>query len=173
MNIGDWRAFTSILDIQIIPWRPYLFANQLIYKLDQYNLSEIVEKKICEDWMNIYIFTNDGKSEQHVHKRIQNCRQAFYSMSFSRMSYPGLPTGIKSQLWETICCPTILYGMEAVSLPKIQFKNIESTQGSLIKQSLGLSKYSHHSKILIAGKLLGASRLSIIAELICGGGFSK
>ena len=96
------------------------------------------------------IFTNNGKSEKHVHKIIQKCRQAFYSMSSSGMSYPGLPTGIKSHLWKTVCCPTLLYGMEAVSLSKIQFKNIESTQGSLIKQSLGLSKYSHYSKILKA-----------------------
>ena len=96
------------------------------------------------------IFTNDGKSEKHVHKRIQKCRQAFYSMSSSGMSYPGLPTGIKSHLWKTVCCPTLLCGIESVSLSKIQFKNIESTQGSLIKQSLGLSKYSHHSKILKA-----------------------
>ena len=40
--------------------------------------------------------------------------------------------------------------MEAVSLSKIPFKNNESTQSSLIKQSLGLRKYSHHSKILTA-----------------------
>ena len=92
------------------------------------------------------IFTNDGKSEKHVHKIIQKCRQAFYSVSSSGMSFPGLPTGIKSHLWKTVCCPTLLYGMETVSLSKIKFKNIESTQGSLIKQSLGLSKYSHHSK---------------------------
>ena len=36
------------------------------------------------------IFTNDGKSEKHVNKRIQKCRQAFYSMSSSGMSYHGL-----------------------------------------------------------------------------------
>ena len=66
------------------------------------------------------------------------------------MSYLGLPTDIKSHMWKTVCCPTLLYGMEAISLSKIAFKNIESTRGSLIKLSLGLSKYSHHSKILTA-----------------------
>ena len=90
-----------------------------------------------------FIFTNDGKSKNHVNKRIQKCRQAFHSMRFSGTSYPGLPTDIKSHLWKTVCCPTLLYGMEAVSLSKIAFKNIESTQGSLIKQS-------HHSNILTA-----------------------
>ena len=96
------------------------------------------------------IFTDGGKSEKHVNKRIQKCRQGFYSMSSSGMSYPGLPTDIKSHLWKTVCCPTLLYGMEAVSLSKIAFTNIESTQGSLIKQSLGLSKGSHHSQIMTA-----------------------
>ena len=96
------------------------------------------------------IFTNDGKSGKHVHKRIQKCRQTFYSMSSSGMSYPGLPKGITSHLWKTVCCPTLLYGMGAVSLSKIQFKNIESAQGSIINQSLAFSKYSHHSKILKA-----------------------
>ena len=40
--------------------------------------------------------------------------------------------------------------MEAVSRSKISIKNFESTQGLLIKQALGLSKYSHHSNILTA-----------------------
>ena len=53
------------------------------------------------------MFTNDGKSEKHVHKRKHECRQAFYSMSSSGMSYQGLPTDIKSHLWRTVCCPTL------------------------------------------------------------------
>ena len=53
-------------------------------------------------------------------------------------------------MWKAVCCLTLLFGMETVSLSKIALKNIESTQGSLIKQSLGLIKYSHHSKILTA-----------------------
>ena len=40
------------------------------------------------------------------------------------MSYPGLRTDIKSHLWKTVCCPTLLNGMEVVSLSKIQFKNV-------------------------------------------------
>ena len=52
------------------------------------------------------IFFNDGNSEKHVHKRIQKCGQAFYSMSSSGMSYSGLPTDIKSHLWKTFCSVT-------------------------------------------------------------------
>ena len=83
------------------------------------------------------IFTNDGKSEKHVHKIIQKCTQAFYSVSSSGRSYPGLPTDIKSHLWKTVCCPTLLYGMEAVSLSKIACKNIESTQNSKLIKGTG------------------------------------
>ena len=38
------------------------------------------------------IFTHNGKIEIQVHKRLQKYGQAFYSMSSSGLSYPGLPT---------------------------------------------------------------------------------
>ena len=54
MNIGDWRAFTSILNICKLAHGGHVeYANWLICKLRQDNQSEGVQKKIREDRMNI------------------------------------------------------------------------------------------------------------------------
>ena len=44
----------------------------------------------------------------------------------------------------------LTYGMECMSYSKDQFRRMESTQGRLIKQCLGLSKSSHNTAMLKA-----------------------
>ena len=53
MNIGDWREFTSILDMQIRPWRPCLIKKSADFRSHTYKKSEGVQKKNCKDRMNI------------------------------------------------------------------------------------------------------------------------
>ena len=53
-------------------------------------------------------------------------------------------------LYESVCLPTLLFGMEIMCLSDKLIKKLESFQGSLMKRSLGLSKFSHHSKLLEA-----------------------
>ena len=66
------------------------------------------------------------------------------------MSYPGLNSETKAHLWKTICAPSVLYGCESLNLSHNDLYNLESLQGTLLKQGLGLSKRSHHSSILEA-----------------------
>ena len=52
MTITDWRAFTSILNMQINPWRP-CYIRKLADFLNQDNPSQHVGRDIWEDLMNI------------------------------------------------------------------------------------------------------------------------
>ena len=58
---------------------------------------------------------------------------------------------IKMYLYKSVCLPTLLFGIEIIFLFTRQvIKELESFQGCLMKRSLGLCKFSHHSKLLEA-----------------------
>ena len=66
------------------------------------------------------------------------------------MSYPGAAPEVQAHLYKYICQPVLTYGMECMSNSKDQYRRMESIQGRLIKQCLGLSKRSHNSAVLKA-----------------------
>lgn len=91
-----------------------------------------------------------GKYDSHVTKRVSACRRAMFRLSSCGMSYPGLHANVKSYLWKSVGCPTLLYGTECIPLSKSNAKDINSTQGTIVKNMLGISKRSHHTNLLQA-----------------------
>ena len=71
----------------------------------------------------------------------------WYPIPFSQLVV--FPCGLEM----LICQPVLTYGMECMSNSKDQFRRMESIQGRLIKQCLGLSKRSHNSAVLKALKI--------------------
>ena len=86
----------------------------------------------------------------HATKRINNCRRVYYSYNNVGLCYPGLHTDAKKYLWTTICQPVLTYGAECVNLSKNVISQMESMQGTLVKNFLGIGKRSHHSQLLRA-----------------------
>ena len=84
------------------------------------------------------VMSNDGTADINVQKRINKCRQAYYSLDNTGMPYPGLPIDIKMYLYKSVCLPTLLFGMEIMFLLDKLIKKLESFQGSLMKRSLGV-----------------------------------
>jgi hypothetical protein len=95
-------------------------------------------------------FQASGKSDHHTDSRIQKCRRSIYGMRNVGMSYPGLASEVKAHLWKTIGVPSLVYGMDSIGISTKGLQAIESLQGSLMKQMLGLPKRSHHQKLLSA-----------------------
>ena len=94
--------------------------------------------------------TFDSKNVEHASKRIEKCRRSFYGLPDLGMSYPGLGSAVKSYLWKSMCQPVLLYGTDCATLNKSCEQKLESTQGNLLKQCLGLSKQSRSSHLLQA-----------------------
>ena len=92
----------------------------------------------------------NGNSSSHVENRINKCRQSFYGLGNIGMSYPGATPGVQAYLYKSICQPTLTYGLESMNCSKAQMQKLDSIQGKLIKQSLGLSKRSHNTELLQA-----------------------
>ena len=82
--------------------------------------------------------------------RIKSCRRATYGLQSVGMSYPGLNSEAKAHLWRTICCPTLVYGMDTIPMSIYSQKRLDTTQGCTLKHVLGIPKRNHHSQLLEA-----------------------
>ena len=85
-----------------------------------------------------------------MQNRSEKCKRQFYSLRDIGMGYPGCSPDVKSYIWKTMCQPVLNYGFESITVSKNQAKYLETIQGNLIKQSLGLSKKSRTSHLLQA-----------------------
>lgn len=94
-------------------------------------------------------FNSKGNSNDHIGQRVRKCRAAYYA-NVESMSYPGLITEAKSYLWRTLCVPTLLFGCETIFINNTQISEMNTLQGNLIKQFLGLSKRCRTSYLLQA-----------------------
>ena len=110
------------------------------------------QKLTCVDRFKILdtIYRDDYSADDHVETRVNNTRRAYYSLAGAGMKYPGLSSEVKSYLWNSICKPTLLFGMDSLCIHKKHVSRLDSFQAELLKQCLGISKRSHHSKLLSA-----------------------
>ena len=79
-------------------------------------------------------FTTKGTYYAHIDNRIQKCRNSSFSLSEVGMCYPGLASDTKSYLFKTICQPTLMYGLDAISVSDASIRKMDSTQGSIMKR---------------------------------------
>ena len=107
------------------------------------------------------VFNSKGNNTSHVDNRLNKCRQSFYGLNSLGMSYPGAAPEVQAHLYKSICQPVLTYGIECMSYSKDQFRRMESTQGRLIKQCLGLSKSSHNTAML---KALNIEKVQTIVD---------
>ena len=92
-------------------------------------------------------------SNKHVKNRMRKCQQSMFKMTPMGLSYPGLNSDVKAFLWNSICCPILVYGMESIAISEKDLKSLKTTQGNIIKRIMGIKKRSHHSKLLKALKI--------------------
>jgi hypothetical protein len=92
----------------------------------------------------------ESSCTSHVNTRVEKCRRSFYGLRDIGMSYPGLSSDVKSYLWNTMCQPVLLYGTDSTKISLSSCQKLETTQGNLIKQCLGLSKFSRGTHLLQA-----------------------
>ena len=86
----------------------------------------------------------------HVDNRINSSRRRIYGLANVGMSYPGLASGAKTYIWNSIGAPIMTYGLDCVTLSKGQLRQLKSAQASTIKRVMGIPQRSHHSNLLQA-----------------------
>ena len=122
----------------------------LLYQDPKWRLGD---KCLCnEESLNILgsVFNRNGNNASHITNRLTKCRQSFYGLGNAGMLYPGATPDVQTYLYKCICQSTLIYGLECKGSTAIQMSRLESAQGKLIKQSLGLSKLSHNTALFKA-----------------------
>ena len=102
-----------------------------------------------DKWSKCMIIGKSPFTSEPV-QRLNDVRQSFYGLNSLGMSYSGAAPEVLAHLYKSTCQPVLTYGMECMSNSKDQFRRMESIQGRLIKQCLGLSKRSHNWAVLKA-----------------------
>ena len=121
------------------------FTCEPVWRLNDVSLRNDETTKILGN-----VFNGKGNNTSHVDMSLNKGRQTFYILNSLGMSYPGAAPEVEDHLYKSICQPVLTYGMECMSNSKDQYRRMESIQGRLIKQCLGLSKRSHNSVVLKA-----------------------
>jgi exonuclease III len=106
--------------------------------------SHCLENTDCLDILGIK-FDRSLDGNAHIKSRSTKCRQSFYAQTQMGMNYPGLHSNVKKYIWNCICLPTLTYGLESISVSNKGVQQLDSLQGCLLKQSIGLSKQSQHT----------------------------
>jgi len=96
------------------------------------------------------VLDNVGSCLPHTNKRIQKSRQSYFGLVPLGLNYPGIQSYVKAYIWNLVCRPTLLYGLESIHLDPASIRQLESLQGSLVKRMNGISKRSHHNNLLLA-----------------------
>ena len=92
----------------------------------------------------------DSKNTAQVEHRINKCKRAFYSLRDIGMAYPGCASDVKAYLWNTMCQPILIYGFDSLFISQSSIDQLETIQGNLVKQCMGLSKRSRSTNLLQA-----------------------
>ena len=121
------------------------FTCEPVWRLNDVSLRNVETMEILGN-----VFNSKGNNTSHVDNRLNKCRQSFYGLNSLGMSYPGAAPEVQAHLYKSICQPVLTYAMECMSYSKDQFRRMESTQGRLIKQCLGLPQSSHNTAMLKA-----------------------
>jgi len=104
-------------------------------------------------------FNNNVKYNDYVSTRIQKAKRSMFAINNIGMSYPGLNTKSKVHLYKTICLPTLVYGVDCLSVSANNVAKNQSAQGNIMKYVCGLNKRSHHNNFLQALGITGANTL--------------
>jgi len=143
-NYADkWRFKFGIRKTKCMIVSGESLSNEPVWQLN----GDTIENVSSLDILGV---TFNAKNDLHADNRTTKCRRSFHSLRNIGMSYPGCASDVKAYLWKSVCQPVLLYGFDSLHISPKVMKNLESTQSSLVKQCLGLSKRSRSTNLLQA-----------------------
>ena len=109
----------------------------------------VINNTDCLEILGVH-FNANGDASTHVGVRSDKCRRSFYSLRDVGMAYPGCASEVKTYLWNTMCQPVLLYGLESIHVSDKYSRQLETCQANLVKQCMGFSSRSRSTSLLHA-----------------------
>ena len=140
-----WRFSFNISKSVCMTVGKIMFNEDPVWHLGNAVLNNVRELEILG-----VTYKRDMKPDLHVSKRIVKARRSLYRYSGEGVCYPGLASDTKAYVWTMVGVPTLTYGCDCINLSDSDLHKLESTQATVIKSLVGISKRSHSSAILQA-----------------------
>jgi hypothetical protein len=116
--------------------------------LDGLRIERVNKIKYLGVWLDGSI-----KAAEQIDEKVINAISAFNSMRKVGIADKETSAVLKSFLYKVYCRPILYYGVENLKLIKNDEKKIQSTEATLIKYALNLSKTSRTTKLILAMNL--------------------
>ena len=152
--VQDFAAFWRLDFVHMEPAKTkshcIIFGAELLSQLPTWQLSgqQLAVRSVTEH-LGIMV-SADLDGSHHAQHRIGRARGAFYGLTPAGILSKKLSPLDKVFLWKTVVLPALTFGCEVASLSSRDIDSLESLQSRCIKAALGLSKFAHHSALLIA-----------------------
>ena len=142
---NTWRFKFDIKKTKCISYGQTILKCESKWSLGQVHIDNVDNIDILG-----MILSSDRQCINQVDNGIFKCRKSYLSLNNGGICHTnGLPVDLKLHLWHTIICrPILTFGLETVHLNRAMYSKFESIQGTIVQSFLGLSRYSHHSKLL-------------------------
>lgn len=133
------------------------------------NGEEIEEVEVIRYLGNMIELKHNGNCHLKLRKKL-----AFYAtakLEHIGLSYDAIEPGKKGFMYKTYIRPKLTYGIDNFTLNQTQIRKLQSTDGSMLKRLLNISKYCYNTELMIAlgmlpmGDLYKKMRLSLFIRL--------
>ena len=91
--------------------------------------------------------------EEYWENKLNKVVKAFYSLHSIGCGRNGLDAITQARVYKTYCQPIFTYGLEMLHIRKCKLNEYDSSQATLIKRAIGLSKFDRSTALLAALKI--------------------
>jgi hypothetical protein len=143
-----WEIKINANKTQFIKLGSYDRESRVPLQLDNQRIERVQKFKYLGVWID-----GDIKAAEHVEEKVVSTVSAFNSMRKIGITNFSTSYSLKSFIYKVYCRPILYYGVENLRLLKGDTKKIQSTEATLIKYALNLSKTSRTNKLILAMNL--------------------
>ena len=97
--------------------------------------------------------------------KFSNVQKAVYSLSFLGLRPNSISPQLQSFIYKTYCLSQFTYGLETTVLNQDTRDYLNISQNNILRQILGINKYSHMSKILKCLKVFNFEDIYVFSKL--------
>jgi hypothetical protein len=143
-----WEIKINANKTQFIKLGSYDRESRVPLQLDKQRIERVQKFKYLGVWID-----GDIKAAEHIEEKVVSTVSAFNSMRKIGITNFSTSSSLKSFIYKVYCRPILYYGVENLRLLKGDTKKIQSTEATLIKYALNLSKTSRTNKLILAMNL--------------------
>jgi hypothetical protein len=156
---SDWLLKFNPNKSHIISFGKPIFPNT-IFTLSNLPLTESNSIKYLGIEINSSLDYNTTACENF--KIVQ---KTIFSLTYLGLTPIGVSPALKSFLYKTYCLSKFTYALETTILNKLTINQLNINQNNLIRQILGINKFSHMSNILQCMRIHNFEDLYILSKL--------